>query len=151
MLPKGTADLRNDLDELIYLDSSMNDTMNRLEITTRPDKVRAEIAPISFYIDFDNERKVTQAESVIKIMSKEERELVELITNAIVTGNHSQKEIISSVKDKTTLSDKKIREKLIAHSAGDNSVFVARATGRGKDLHYSIREGCEDFDEVSLV
>lgn len=148
---EGTADLRNDLDELIYLDSSMNDTMNRLEITTRPDKVRAEFEPISFYIDFDNERKVTQAENVIKIMSKEERELVELITEAIVAGNHSQKEIVSSVKEKTTLSDKRIREKLIAYSAGDKPVFAVKATGRGKDLHYSIRDSCADFEEASLI
>lgn len=143
---EGTADLRNDLDELIYLDSTINESKNVLEITTRPDKVRAEISPISFTIDFNNDRKVTQLGSVIKILSKEERELVDLITDAINAGNHSQKSIIEYVKEKTTVGDKKIREKLIFHSNCENPIFTVISTGRGKDLHYSIRNvAAEDF------
>lgn len=141
---EGTADLRNDLDELIYLDSSMNESANQLEVTTRPDKVRAEISPISFVIDFNDNRKVSEVDNVIKILPKEERELVELIKDAINAGNYSQKLIIEYVKGKTTVGDKKIRDRLIFHSTCDNPSFTAVLTGRGKDLHYSITAN-DDF------
>lgn len=146
---EGTADLRNDLDEMIYLDSVMNENTNKLEITTRPDKVRAEFTPISFTIDFNDERKVTQSENVFKIISKEEREIVDLITAAIHAGNHSQKSIVEYVKGKTTLGDKKVRDKLIFHSNCDNPTFTVSSTGRGKDLHYSLCDSLIDF--VALV
>ena len=145
---EGTADLRNDLDEMIYLDSSMNVSSNQLEITTRPDKVRAEFLPISFIIDFNNERKVSQLNNVLKILSKEERELLEHITSAIVAGNHSQKSIVEDVRGKTTVSDKKIREKLLFYSSCDNPKFSVSNTGRAKDLDYRII--VMDFEEDLL-
>ncbi len=142
---EGTADLRNDLDEMIYLDSSMNVSSNQLEITTRPDKVRAEFSPISFIIDFNNDRKVSQLNNVLKIVSNEERELLELITSAISAGNNSQKSIIESVRGKTTVSDKKIREKLLFYSSCDNPMFLVSNTGRAKDLDYRLI--VKDFEE----
>lgn len=141
---EGTADLRNDLDEMIYFESTMNEANNMLEITTRPDKVRAEITPISFTIDFNDDRKVSQLANVLKIISNEERELIEHIKSAINDGCHSQKEIIENVSGKTILGSKKIREKLLFYSHCDNPIFTVTATGRAKDLHYSINNSISD-------
>lgn len=148
---EGTADLRNDLDELIYLDSCKNEVKNQLEVTTRPDKVRADFSPTSYVIDLNDDRKVSEPGVVFKILSKQERELVDLISEAINAGNHSQKEIIEWVKGKTTVGDKKIRERLIHHSQDENSLFEVKSTGRGKDLHYTIRPLFDAFEEEALV
>jgi hypothetical protein len=146
---EGTADLRNDLDELIYLDGYKNEATNCLEITTRPDKIRAVFKPISFVIDLNNDRAVREQDTVINIISKDERELIDFIKAAIQDGCHSQKDIISWVKGKTTAGDKKIRERLLKHVQNNNPEFVARKTGRGKDLEYSLSDPMLAFQSTA--
>ena len=136
---EGTGDLRNDVDELIYLVSNLNEQTNQLEITTRPDKVRAEFSPVSYVIDRDT-RAVREAERVIKIMAAEDRELVDLISEAINAAKSSQKDILEFVREKSIAGDKKIRNTLIHHSKGENSIFGFKRTGRGKDLSYFVRD-----------
>ncbi len=134
---EGTADLRNDLDELIYLDSYKNENSNCLEVTTRPDKVRAQFSPKSFVINLDD-RTVTEPGHIFNVLSKDERVLLDLIKGAIEDGNHSQKDIIAWVKPKTKDGDKKIRGSLLRHSQGDNAEINVESTGRGKDLCYTL-------------
>jgi hypothetical protein len=134
---EGTADLRNDLDELIYLDSYKNETSNCLEITTRPDKVRAEFSPKSYMIHLDD-RSVTEPGRVFNVLSKEDRSLLDLIKGAIEDDNRSQKDIIAWVKPKTKEGDKKIRSALLRHSQGDNAEIKVASAGRGKDLCYTL-------------
>ena len=141
---EGTADLRNDLDELIYLDSYKDEVANTLAVTTRPDKVRAEFSPKTYIIDLDD-RSVTEADSVINILSKGNRELLDQIQAAITSGKSSQKDIIDAVKAATIFGDKRIREALIRHSNGPTAEIQVEATGRAKDLRYSIRS---PFSEI---
>ncbi len=147
---EGTADLRNDLDELIYLDSFFNESKNCLEITTRPDKVRAEFKPVSYVIDLANDRQVRESDVVFNIFSAEERGLLDLIKDAIREGSHSQKDIIDWVKGKTTSGERKIRERLLRHVKGTNPELVVRQTGRGKDLQYSLSDPAAGFDVLSV-
>lgn len=46
---EGTGDLRTDVDDLIYLDNMKNEALGRLEVTTRPNKVRATFEKRSFF------------------------------------------------------------------------------------------------------
>jgi hypothetical protein len=133
---EGTADLRNDLDELIYLDSFNSGAT--LEVTTRPDKVRAEFAPKSFVIHLPD-RRVTEPECVLNILKKEDRELLDLIKAAITEGQTSQKDIIDWVRPKIPHGDKKIRDTLMRCSQGVTSEIKAERAGRAKDLRYSVR------------
>lgn len=148
---EGTADLRNDLDELIYLKSSKNESKNILEITTRPDKVRAEFLPISFVIDFNNNRQVSMSDSVLNIFPPEEHEFVENIKDAIANGKSGQTEIIAWVKERSSAGDKKIRDRLKRYSTGENRIFESKSTGLGKGLCYSIYLPFEDFTINTLV
>ncbi len=134
---EGTADLRNDLDELIYLDVYKNEANNTLEVTTRPDKVRAEFSPKSYVIDL-SDRSVTEPAGVIKILTKVDRDILDIIKEAIIAGNHSQKDIINHVKVKCTHSDKKIRSSLLFHSRGHLPEITVVMAGRAKDLHYGL-------------
>jgi hypothetical protein len=134
---EGTADLRNDVDELIYFDIFMNEKDRTLEITTRPDKVRAEFFPKSYVIHLDESRRVTEPEAVITVMEKAERGLLEQLVQALSRGHRSQKDIISDVRQTTAHSDKKIREVLIKH-AKLGEVISCRPAGRAKDLEYFL-------------
>jgi len=134
---EGTADLRNDLDELIYLDGYKNEANNTLEITTRPDKVRAEFEPKSYIINLVD-RSITEPTSAIKIISKEDRDILDLIKETIRMGNKTQKDIIKHVRLKSELSDRKIRSTLLFHSRSVNPEIIVTLTGRAKDLEYSL-------------
>lgn len=137
---EGTGDLRNDLDELIYLDVFKNEGSNTLEVTTRPDKVRAEFKPKSFLIHLDDGRHVSEPDIAIRILPPEERHLLDAIKTAIQDGHHTQKDIVSSVKQTTPHGDRKIRAALLKHSQEPNQEIEVKRSGRATDLHYSISE-----------
>jgi hypothetical protein len=133
---EGTADLRNDLDELIYLDSCENPNQKTLEVTTRPDKVRAEFEPKSFIITLP-ERVVTECASAINLLAKEDRALLEHFNAAIKDGFKTQKEIIGYVEVRCTYSTKKIRQTLIKLSQSTPPSVIASKSGDKNALIYS--------------
>jgi len=135
---EGTADLRNDVDELVYLDSAMNQQTGCLEITTRPDKVRAAFKPISFSVDVRNDRAVTELDAVVTIRPKAERELLDLIMDAIRAGHHSQGAISHCVADQSTFLEKTVRTFLLKHPKDKDPEFTEERTGFGKELKYTI-------------
>jgi hypothetical protein len=134
---EGTGDTRNDVDELIYLDSCPNTLKNTLEVTTRPDKVRAEFYPKSFIIQLPN-RKVTEAPSPINILAQEDKKLLELMNDAIGSGLQSQQDIVAYVESRTSHSTKKIRTRLIKFSQNNPPDIVACKTGVRKEIHYEL-------------
>lgn len=48
---EGVGDIRNDVDELIYLESTERDTTGKVVLTMTPDKVRSLVKPVSFELD----------------------------------------------------------------------------------------------------
>ena len=146
---EGTADLRNDVDELVYLDSAMNQQTGCLEITTRPDKIRAAFKPISFSIDVKNDRKVTELNAVIQIRPPAERELLDLILQAIREGHYNQGAIIHCVAEQSTHSDKKVRSLLVSHPNERDPEFTVKKTRVGKGLRYSLTKPVfADFEMI---
>ncbi len=139
---EGTADLRNDLDELIYLDSCKNDNANTLEVTTRPDKVRAEFSPKSFLIQLPD-RTVIELATAINILAKEDRAMLDLINGAIANGSHTQKEIISYVESLTAHSPKKIRQTLIKLSQNTPPDVIVTKSSEKNALIYSTAPNLE--------
>ena len=126
---EGTADLRNDLDDLIYLIPA-KDEVNKIQIiTTKPDKVRAGFEPVSYQIDFNNDRKVTLLREVATTVSSRDKELIAAIKEAIESGDDNQKAIISYVKQKSVLGENSIRKFLIENSTGENALWVTTKTG----------------------
>lgn len=134
---EGTGDTRNDVDELIYLDSCPNTYKNTLEVTTRPDKVRAEFHPRSFIIQLPD-RQVTESPSPINILANEDKKMLELMNEAIGSGLHSQQDIVAYVESRTSHSTKKIRTRLIKFSQNNPPDIVARKTGVRKEISYEL-------------
>jgi hypothetical protein len=143
---EGTGDIRNDPDELIYLDSVKDDEKNVLEVTTRPDKVRADFKPRSFIVHLGEDRRVSEPGQIIKIVAKEDLGLLKMIKQAINDGHNSQVEIIDVVRDQTrTYSEKRIRDRLHYFSRPDVGELDEQRTGWAKNLSYSIADPFEEL------
>jgi hypothetical protein len=125
------------MDELIYLDVFKNEVSNTVEVTTRPDKVRAEFSSKSYVINLDD-RSVSEPDSILKIFSKEQHEVLDAIKEAIISGCRNQKEIVEFVIERTTHGDKRIRKALKKHSQGVNPEIVVTAGEHGRELNYSL-------------
>lgn len=100
---EGTADLRSDFDDLIYLIPETHEDGSQT-VSTKPDKKRGHFEPISFEIDED--RNVTPCEYVDvaeKIMAREQLEkdspVIELITQAIKAGDFTEAKIVENCKE----------------------------------------------------
>lgn len=143
---EGTADLRNDLDELIYLENVELENPRRLQITTDPDKVRADFKPRSFVIHLDEDRRVEDCKEAVTIQSPDSMTIIGLLKSAINEGNTSQKDIVSFVVERTHHGHKKVKQ-VLHENTGADQLFISRATGRGKELAYSIRAIVEEFTQ----
>lgn len=135
---EGTADLRNDIDNLIYFDSFLNEQTNILEVTTRPDKTRAEFHPVSFHIDKNNNLKVTPANEIINIIPADDREIIDTAKAAINAGFGTQGTIIDYVKDRLSIGDKKIKSRLTKYSNTPNIELIKTSSGTGRGVRYEI-------------
>jgi hypothetical protein len=138
---EGTADLRNDLDELIYLDAQKDEAKSLLRITTRPDKVRADIKPRSFLIHLPD-REVEELDQPIRIVPRSEEEILDLATEGVFLGKGSQKDLVEFIGQRVTsdVGEKKIKKILATHALANNRITVRKA-GRAKDLLFGLTAG----------
>jgi hypothetical protein len=119
---EGTGDVRNDLDELIYLDTHLDEAKGIRTVTTRPDKVRARFSPVSYEIHLDT-RSVTRLDRVAQILTDESREIVAAIIGAIRDGNEKQEALVVNVNEATHASKKRVRGILNLYGNGPNRLF----------------------------
>jgi len=137
---EGTGDLRNDVDELFYLDAEKDESKSLLRLTTRPDKVRADIKPRSFVIHLPD-RTVEELDKPLRILRGPEAEILDLATEGIWQGNTSQKDLVAYILDRAVsgVGQKKIKSTLSWHAHERNRITVRKA-GRAKDLVYGLTE-----------
>jgi hypothetical protein len=135
---EGMGDVRTDIDDLIYLDSSINPDTGYLEVTTRPDKVRATFYPRSFIIELPS-RAVRESTSVISIHSDEEAKLLQLVLNSIQKGCISQQDILNEVKSKTTMGINAIRSALVKFVRASDARITITLGQSGKGYIYSVK------------
>ena len=139
---EGTGDMRNDVDDLIYLNSSLNEYENVLDVTTKPDKVRAKIEPRSFRIHLNENRRVEEVGYIVNIIDKEERLAMRVFKDAIIAGNHTQGDIVRFAAEviQPAMGEKKLTGLLQKIAKRSDSPFRCRKTGVGKTLHYHLTE-----------
>jgi len=135
---EGTGDLRNDVDEMIYLDAEKDESKSALRVTTRPDKVRADIKPRSFLIHLPD-RTVEELDKPLRILRGPEAEILELATDGIWLGNKSQKDLVAFILDRATsgVGEKTVKAVISRHALEGIRITVQRA-GRAKDLVFSL-------------
>lgn len=145
---EGTGDLRNDVDHLIYLEGGKDETTRRQEITTRPDKVRANFKPVSYWIDLDT-RKVQRADQVLPVISDDERAIAAQATEAISKGNSVQKTITDYVKSALPeIGDKKIRNTLHKLAHGEARIFDQEQGPNNSHLYKLRSKSTNDFPDM---
>ena len=146
---EGTGDLRNDLDEMIYLESFKNPQNNTLEVHTRPDKVRADFKSRSFVINL-TDRSVTEPEGNLRYVPEEERRILDLAVAAIFEGDHhTQKLITEYIKERCSHGDKKIHKVLGTYGYEQYRIRYSQA-GRAKDYYFSLTEEERKVQEEAL-
>jgi hypothetical protein len=138
MVYEGTGDLRNDVDEMIYLDAEKDEAKSALRVTTRPDKVRADIKPRSFLIHLPD-RTVEELDRPLRILRGHEAEILELAIEGIWLGNKSQKDLVAFILDRATsgVGEKKVKTVIARHAHEGIRITVQRA-GRAKDLVFGL-------------
>lgn len=152
---EGTGDLRADVDELIYLEKMEED--EKLVVSTRPDKVRAEVTKMTFEIDKD--RKVTLRDNhvdVVKVKadaSRREKDepLIEIVDQAIRSGECLQSQILAFCKVNGAFSIRKVQSILSFYSKpGAEQRWVKEREQEHNRLRYSfIKEALlADFQEI---
>jgi hypothetical protein len=129
---EGTADLRNDVDNLIYLNSVKNEGTNRLEITTHPDKIRADYKPRSFFINL-SDRSVEEPEEVVQILDKERQQALKYAKEAITAGINTKVAIAEYMKEKTSLGKNRLLKFLDEFSRGPHPSIYAQVGGGEKN------------------
>jgi hypothetical protein len=146
---EGTGDLRNDLDELIYLDSFKNHQNNTLEVHTRPDKVRADFKSRAFTINL-KDRSVSEADDSLRYVPEVDRKILDLIVAAIFEGkHHTQKAISEYVKERSDCGDKKIHKVLATYGYEAYRITINRQ-GRAKDYFITLTNEERKLQEEAL-
>lgn len=143
---EGTGDLRADVDELIYFEPMKKEDGNLL-VSTRPDKVRADLREMSFEIAPD--RTVTVCKSyvdVAKTLADEARlekdePVIEIIRLAIVSGETLQSEIINFASSNSSFSNKQVQNVLNFYAKDTpQQLWVKKREKENNALRFSLVE-----------
>lgn len=148
---EGTADLKSDVDELIYLDP-LKQPDGKLVVSTRPDKVRADITPLTFEIDA--QRQVTQRDEFIDVPSlvadefkrEKDDQIIKAITEALNQSKHKQVEIIAHCNEISGIGQHRVRAVLKRYSAnGPDQQWNAEKQTQNNTWRYTLLNSSKLF------
>jgi hypothetical protein len=151
LIYEGTGDIRADVDNMIYIYSSLAAPGVR-EATTAPDKTRAMFEPISFVVRFGEWGvSAEEVDEVFPCLTDELRGVLNAVTKAIKSGIRSGEAVVQFVEDELMLGRNKAREKVKQLIELKNSPVLRKASGNG--FRFSLAndppEPIADFDEVA--
>lgn len=148
MIYEGTADLRNDVDDLIYLNSIKNEEFNRLEITTHPDKIRAEFEPRSFFINL-YDRSVEEPNEVIQIYDKESQQVLRYAKEGIASGVTNQGEIVNYIKERVDgIGKAKLTRMLSGFTTGLDPKLRASRGDKNAVIYSIVQPAAEMLEDL---
>lgn len=149
---EGVGDVRNDVDELVYLDATEKDATGIVTVTMRPDKVRCAIKEATFQIDTAT-LTVRPLATVVDVQAikaaqeqrREDQSLIDVIDSTLAAGGMNHTELVRRVRDETGLSRLRVErviERYISAEPGapgalwsetrglSNARYIARMPGR---------------------
>jgi hypothetical protein len=129
---EGVADVRNDVDELFYIESTKPDTQNRVLLTMTPDKQRAPVKPLTFELSIDTmsvrvlERAVNVREMQrMEAMREEDAPVNEAIGQEIAYTGMNRTALVELVASKTGHGAKSVGRTLDRHCTTDKACTVS--------------------------
>jgi hypothetical protein len=144
---EGTGDLKSDVDELIYFDKAKQPD-GSLVVTTRPDKTRADIQPLTFEIGAD--REVSQKDTVVDVKNinaleeqkERDAELIVHIEAALMYGPAKQKDVIEQCKKTGAIGEHRVRAALERYAQnGPLQRWKANKLVANNTWQYELKEG----------
>ena len=125
---EGVADVRNDVDELFYIESTKPDSQNRVLLTMTPDKQRAAVKPLTFELSIDDmslrvlDRPVNVREiQRMEAQREEDAPINQAIRQALAHTGMNRTELVDLVASQTDYGIKAVRRVLDRHCTTDQS------------------------------
>jgi hypothetical protein len=123
---EGVADVRNDVDELFYIESTKPDANNRVLLTMTPDKQRAHVKPLTFELNIDDrslrvlDRTVNVREiQRLEALREEDGPINQAIHQAICHTGMNRTALVDLVAGQTGHGVKAVRRVLDRHCTTD--------------------------------
>lgn len=124
---EGVGDNRNDVDELMYILSSVSNSSNHITFTITPDKVRSKVEKVSFTYDKDS-REVKPLDSAVDLMSElkiqqlheEDAGMIANIRNEIMYSEQPVTTLVEKVSQSLGIGDRRVR--YCIHRWGPNGI-----------------------------
>ncbi len=123
---EGVGDVRNDVDELFYIESAQVGLSRRVTLTMRPDKWRCNVKTLSLELDLDTmELKALDRPVDVREIERQEAQRREdepinaAIGQALRQGGMNRTELIDSVAAVTGYGTKAVRRVLERHTTRD--------------------------------
>jgi hypothetical protein len=152
---EGVGDVRNDVDELIYLKAGPKDERGMTMVTMTPDKVRSLVRRVTFEID-TNTLTVRPLEDAVDLDAVVEREqqkqrdanLIDAVLGALEThgGDMAIEKLVSVVQVTSGVGMKKIRDviKRYASSADEDptSLWTGTRLQQNNSFQISLKKAC---------
>jgi hypothetical protein len=125
---EGVGDVRNDVDELFYLDATEKDAWGRVTITLRPDKSRCEVKPASFTLDTTT-MTVRPLDRVIDVheqlqrkrQEEQDAEAIRAIDECLLRGGMNRTELVDKAAQSCGHGAKAIRKVLDRYSSTEKT------------------------------
>lgn len=147
---EGVGDVRNDVDELIYIDATDKDPRGVVTLTMRPDKVRCAVRETTFELDTRCmsvralERVVNVAAIVDKQRQREEDEpIVQGVLDALANGGMKHTElrdrVIASTSGSRTTVSQVIERYVSADMDDPHALWVETRMRLNNVRHISLR------------
>ena len=114
---EGVGDVRNDVDEMLYIESTERDPTGIVTLTMRPDKVRCAIREGTFTLDTKT-MEVRALDYVVDVAAiqaaqrhqAEDASLIECFTNALAKGGMKHTELIDAVLNTSDAPRRRVQE-----------------------------------------
>ena len=119
LLFEGVGDIKNDVDELIYLASNKQDD-GTVVVSAKPDKTRARITPLAFKIEQDRSVTPTQPVDIQDHKQKadqfaKDQNVIQAITDLLKKGECNQTQILNSLHPQG-ISSRQVRRVLQSYA-----------------------------------
>lgn len=125
---EGVGDVRNDVDELFYLDATDKDERGIRTLTLRPDKTRCAVKAVTFMLD-TTDMTMRALDRVIDVQEMErtrrqqeqDREVIDAIDEALLGGGMNRTELIELASTTSGHGAKSVRKVLDRYCSEDTS------------------------------
>jgi hypothetical protein len=149
---EGVGDIKNDVDDMIFLYSSKDDDTGIQDITTKPEKARASFNPRSFRIHVNDGRRVEECADLLPIMTDDSRRVLKAVIEILDGMVMSQKDLINALMESTPFGRDKLRSILHQLAEFDYSPLRATRERESNTLRFGVRGNGppppQDLDEL---